>query len=256
MDALQPLAGRVGVVTGASAGIGAATARALAGAGMAVMLGARRGDALAAVCAEIRAAGGRADAIATDLRDAAQVAALVDGAVARFGQLDAVVGNAAVGVLRPIAEADVQEWRTVLDTNLIGTVLLCRAALRHLVPQGRGDIVLMGSAAAEGAWPYFGAYAASKAAVMSLARTLRAEVAAQGVRVMTVDIHNVGGTDFAAGLDPELLLHAIRRWVELGMLNPAAPRIEPDDVARAVVFQLAQPPPASVHHLTIRSREN
>jgi NAD(P)-dependent dehydrogenase (short-subunit alcohol dehydrogenase family) len=176
--------------------------------------------------------------------------------VARFGRLDAVVGNAAVGVLRPIAEARVEEWRTVLETNLVGTMLLCRAALRHLLPQGRGDIVLMGSASAEGAWPYFGAYAASKAAVMSLARTLRAEVAAQGVRVMTVDIHNVGDTDFAAGLDPEMLSLAIRRWVELGMLNPAAPRIAPDDVARAVVFQLAQPPPASVHHVAIRSREN
>ncbi len=253
---MQPLAERVGVVTGASAGIGAATARALAAAGMAVVVGARRAGALAAVCDEIRAAGGRAEAIVTDLRDKTQVDALVDGAVARFGRLDAVVANAAVGVLRPIAEARVEEWRTVLDTNLVGTVLLCRAALRHLLPQGRGDIVLMGSASTEGAWPYFGAYAASKAAVMSLARTLRAEVAAQGVRVMTVDIHNVGDTDFAAGLDPELLQLAIRRWVELGMLNPAAPRIAPDDVARAVVFQLTQPPPASVHHVAIRSREN
>jgi NADP-dependent 3-hydroxy acid dehydrogenase YdfG len=253
---MLPLAERVGVVTGASAGIGAATARALAAAGMSVVLGARRGDALEAVCREIRAAGGRAEAIVTDLREPGQVDALVDGAAARFGRLDAVVANAAVGVLRPVAEAVVEEWRTVLDTNLVGTMLLCRAALRHFVPQGGGDLVLMGSASAEGGWPYFGAYAASKAAVMSLARTLRAEVAAQGVRVMTVDIHNVGGTDFAAGLDPELLPVAVRRWVELGLLNPAAPHIAPDDVARAVVFQLALPPPASVHELVIRSREN
>jgi len=244
------------VVTGASAGIGAATARALAGAGMAVVLGARRAAALAAVCDEIRAAGGRAEAIPTDLRDPAQVDALIDGAVSRFGRLDAVVGNAAVGVLRPIAEGRVEEWRAVLDTNLLGTLCVCRAALRHMLPQGRGDILLMGSAAAEGAWPYFGAYAASKAAVVALARTLRAEVASQGVRVMTVDIHNVGGTDFAAGLDPEMLPHALQRWIELGMLNPRAPTIAPDDVARAVVFQLSQPPPASVHELSIRSQDN
>jgi len=253
---MQPLAERVGVITGASAGIGAATARALAAAGMSVVLGARRGDALEVVCGEIRALGGRAEAIVSDLRDPAQVDALVDGAVTRFGRLDAVVANAAVGVLRPIAEAVLEEWRTVLDTNLVGTMLLCRAALRHFLPQGSGDLVLMGSASAEGAWPYFGAYAASKAAVMSLARTLRAEVASRGVRVMTVDIHNVAGTDFAAGLDPEVLPLAIRRWVELGVLNPAAPNIAPDDVARAVVFQLALPPPASVHELVIRSREN
>src|SRR5262245_22657951 len=223
---------------------------------MAVVLGARRAGALATVQDEIRAAGGRAEAIVTDLREPTQVDALVDGAVARFGRLDAVVGNAAVGVLRPIAEGRIEEWRTVLETNLLGTLVVCRAALRHMLPAGRGDIVLMGSAAAEGAWPYFGTYAASKAAVKALARTLRAEVAAQGVRVMTIDIHNVAGTNFAAALDPELLPQAIRRWVELGMLNPQAPTITPDDVARAVVFQLSQPPPASVHEIAIRSREN
>ena len=73
---------------------------------------------------------------------------------------------------------------------------------------------------------------------------------------MTVDIHNVGGTDFATGLDPAVLPLAIGRWVELGMLNLAAPCITPDDVARAVVFQLALTPPVSVHELVIRSREN
>jgi NADP-dependent 3-hydroxy acid dehydrogenase YdfG len=250
------LAERVGVVTGASAGIGAATARALARNGMAVVLGARRADALAAVRDDIRAAGGRADAIVTDLRDPAQVDALVDAAVARFGRLDALISNAGVGVLRPIADARVEEWRAVLETNLLGAVLACRAALRHMLPQGRGDLVLMGSAAAEGAWPYFGAYAASKAAVRALARTLRAEVASQGVRVMTVEMHNVAGTDFASGLDPELLPRAIQRWVDLGVLNPKAPAIAPDDVARAVVFQLSQPPPASVHEIVVRSREN
>lgn len=252
----RPLAARVGVVTGASTGIGAATARALARAGMAVMLGARRTDKLDAVCDTIRAEGGLAASRTTDVRDPAQVEALVDGAVARFGRLDAVVGNAAIGVLRPIAEGRVEEWQAVLETNLIGTMVLCRAALKHLLPQRRGDVLLVGSAASAGAWPYFGAYAASKAGVLALARTLRAEVAAQGIRVMTIDIHNVAGTDFAAGLDPEALPGAIQRWVSLGLLNPSAPTIGADDVARAVVFQLAQPPPASVHDLTIRSREN
>jgi NADP-dependent 3-hydroxy acid dehydrogenase YdfG len=252
----RPLADRVGVVTGASTGIGAAAAQALARAGMAVMLGARRTDALASVQQAIREAGGKAEVLPTDVRDPAQVEALVDAAVGRFGRLDAVVGNAAVGMLRPIAEGRVEEWTAVLETNLIGTMVLCRAALRHLLPQGRGDILLVGSAAATGAWPYFGAYAASKAGVLALARTLRAEVAAQGVRVMTIDIHNVGGTDFAAGLDPEMLPAALERWVELGVLNPRAPTITPDDVARAVVFQLTQAGPASVHDLSIRSRDN
>ncbi len=252
----QPLAGRVGVITGASTGIGAATARAMARAGMAVMLGARRTEQLAAVRDEIRAAGGQAEARTTDVREPAQVEALVEGAVARFGRLDAVVGNAAVGVLRPIAEGRVDEWRAVLETNLIGAMVLCRTALTYFLPQRCGDVLLMGSAASAGAWPYFGAYAASKAGVLALARALRAEVAAQGIRVMTIDIHNVAGTDFAAGLDPATLPSAVQRWASLGLLNPSAPSIGPDDVARAVVFQLAQPPPACVHDLVIRSREN
>src|SRR5262249_18395802 len=99
-----PLADRVGGVTGASTGIGPATAVALAEAGMSVVLGARRAEALGAVRDRIRAAGGRAEAITTDLRDPDQVAALVNAAVDRFGRLDALVNNAAIGYLRPIAE--------------------------------------------------------------------------------------------------------------------------------------------------------
>jgi NADP-dependent 3-hydroxy acid dehydrogenase YdfG len=251
-----PLAGRVGVVTGASAGIGAAVARALAGAGMTVVLGARRGDQLAAVAAGIVAAGGAADWIATDVRDERQVEALVAGAVARHGRLDALVNNAAVGTVATVADGRAEEWREIVETNLLGTALACRAALRHMLPAGRGDIVNVTSASAHEAWPYLGVYAASKAAVYTLSRSLRAEVAPRGVRVMTVEIHNVGGTEFARRFDPAVLPAAIARWQQLGLLNPETPMIEPDDVARAVVFQVAQPPPASVHEVVIRSRAN
>jgi NADP-dependent 3-hydroxy acid dehydrogenase YdfG len=253
---LQPLAERVGVVTGASRGIGFATAVALAEAGMAVVLGARHAPELMAVRDRIRQAGGLAEAIVTDLRDPDQVTALVDGAVERYGRLDALVNNAAVGHLRTIAEGRLDEWRAVLETNLLGTLVACRAALGHMLPSGRGDIVMMGSAAAGEPWPYLAAYAASKAAIVALARSLRAEVAARGVRVMTVEIHNVAGTGFGDSFDPELLPAALQRWTELGVLNPQAPNISPEAVARAVVFQLAQPEPASIHSVVVRSREN
>ncbi len=223
---------------------------------MTVVLGARRADALAAVRDRIRQAGGRAEAIATDLRDPDQVTALVNAAVDRFGRLDALVNNAAIGYLRPIAEGRIDEWRAVLDTNVLGTLVACRAALDHMVRRGRGDIVMMGSAAANEPWPYLGVYAASKAAILALARSLRAEVAARGIRVMTVEIHNVGGTGFAENFDPALLPAALKRWAELGVLNPQAPTITPEAVARAVVFQLAQAEPASIHSVVIRSREN
>jgi NADP-dependent 3-hydroxy acid dehydrogenase YdfG len=249
----RPLEGRVGIVTGASTGIGAATGRALAGAGMAVALAARRADRLAAVCDDIRAAGGRALAVPTDLRDESQVEALVASTVERFGSLDTLVNNAALGTIRPIAEARAKEWRDTLETNVLGTVFACRAALRHMLPRGRGDILSMTSASIHGGWPYLGAYAASKAAVAALARSLRAEVAAQGVRVMTIEIHQVA-TEFALQLDPAQLPAALERWNALGLLDPTGTVLEPEAVAQAVVFQLAQPDPVSVHDLSIRPR--
>jgi len=252
---MSALAGRVAVVTGASAGIGAAVARELAEGGMRVVLAARRAERLEAVAASIRAAGGEADVAVTDVRDEAQVERLVEGAVGRHGRLDALINNAAIGHVRTVAEGRSEEWRETLETNVLGTLVACRAALRHMLPRGPGDIVNVTSAAAHEAWPYLAAYGASKAAVHALSRALRAEVAASGIRVMTIEIHNVA-TEFAARFDPAVLPAAIRRWTELGLLNPATPLLAPEDVARAVAFQLAQPERASIHRLTIRSRAN
>jgi len=253
---MDGLSGRVAVVTGASAGIGAAIARELAAAGMAVVLGARRADRLAALCEEIRARGGRADHVTTDVRDERQVEVLVAAAVDRHGRLDALVNNAAVGRVGTVAEGRSEDWRATLETNVLGTAFACRAALRHMLPRGSGDILNVTSASAHEAWPYLAVYAASKAAVYTLSRGLRAEIAGRGIRVMTIEIHNVGGTDFASGFDPAVLPAAIARWHALGLLNPDAAMIEAADVARAVVFQLSRPDPASVHELVIRSRAN
>jgi len=251
----RPLAGRVGVVTGASSGIGAATARALAAAGMAVVLGARRADRLAAVCTEIRDAGGIADACPTDLRDETQVTALIDTAVARHGRLDALVNNAGTGVVRLVEDGRVDEWRTILETNVLGTLVACRAALRHMLPRGAGDILNLTSVSASEAWPYMAAYAGSKAAVHALSQALRREVAERGVRVMTVAVHNIG-TEFASTFDLDILPAATKRWEELGLLNRRARLLEPADVAQAIVFMLSQPDPVSVHDLEVRSRAN
>ena len=251
----RPLAGRVGVVTGASSGIGAATARALAAAGMTVVLGARRADRLAAVCDEIRAGGGRADSCPTDLRDESRVTALVDGAADRHGRLDLLVNNAGTGVVRLVEDGRVDEWRGILETNVIGTLVACRAALRHMLPQGTGDIVNMTSVSANEAWPYMAAYAGSKAAVHALSQSLRREVAERGVRVMTVAVHNIV-TEFGLSFDTTVLPQASKRWEELGLLNRRARLLEPDDVARAIVFMVSQPDPMSVHDLEVRSRAN
>ncbi len=252
----QPLSGRVGVVTGASGGIGAAAARALAAAGMRVVLGARRGGPLSELCASIRAHHGIAEYVVTDMRDEAQVERLIAAAVDRYGTIDTLVNNAAVGTVRTIVDGRSDEWRATIETNIFGTLFACRAALRHMLPHKRGDILNVTSASAHEAWPYLAVYAASKAAIHTLSRGLRAEVAEAGIRVMTIEIHNVGGTEFAANFDPQLLPVAIQRWKDLGLLNPKTPMLEPADVAAAIVFQLSQRDPASIHHLTIRSRAN
>jgi NADP-dependent 3-hydroxy acid dehydrogenase YdfG len=251
----RPLAGRVGVVTGASSGIGAATARALAAAGMTVVAAARRAERLAALCDDIRRAGGTAEACPVDLRDEQGLDALIDGAAARHGRLDALVNNAGTGVVRLVEEGRVEEWRAVLETNVLGTLVACRAALRHMLPRRTGDLLNVTSVSASEAWPYMAVYAGSKAAVHALSQALRREVADRGIRVMTLAVHNIG-TEFASSFDPEILPCAARRWEELGLLNRAAAILDPADVARAIVFMLAQPDPVSVHDLEIRSRAN
>ncbi len=251
----RSLAGSVGVVTGASSGIGAATAKALAAAGMRVVAGARRGERLQAVCDEIRAAGGVADPVVADMRDEGQVTGLVDAAVARFGHLDTLVNNAGTGVVRLVEEGRVEEWRSILETNVIGTLVACRAALRHMLPRGQGDIVNTTSVSAGEAWPYMAAYAGSKAAVYALSQALRREVAPRGVRVMTIAVHNIG-TEFGTNFDTDVLPDAVRRWQALGLLNREAQLLEPADVARAIVYMISQPDPVSVHELEVRSRAN
>jgi NADP-dependent 3-hydroxy acid dehydrogenase YdfG len=249
------LAGRVAVVTGASSGIGAATAKALAAAGARVVVGARRAERLASVVREIEAAGGAALAVVTDLRDPAQVTRLVDSAVERFGQLDILVNNAAVGVLGLVENQTVQDWRAILDTNVLAVIVASQAALRHMLPRGSGDILTVSSATTNSGWPYFAAYAASKAAVDAFARSLRAEVVGRGLRVTSINVHNTS-TEFATGFDPQLLITALGRWAQLGLFNQEAASIDPSVVADAIVFQLGQPVEASIHELTIRARAN
>lgn len=253
---MNALLGRVAVVTGASSGIGAATAKALAAAGARVMLGARRQHLLRAVCDDIAATGGTATWQATDMRNESSVQALIESAVTRFGQLDILVNNAAVGTVRLVADGRTEEWRAMLETNLLGTLFACRAALGYMLAGGRGDILNVTSAAAYAAWPYLSVYAATKAAVHTLSQALRAEVAEHGVRVMTIEVHNVSGTEFAASFDPAVAPQAIAEWERRGLLRRSSGMLQPEHVARAIVFQLSQPAPGSVHHLTLRARSN
>ncbi len=182
-----PLAGQVAIVTGAGRGVGRAIAEALASAGASVALAARSGEEIEAVRAAVEAGGGRAVAVPADVTDEPAVGALVAETIRTLGSPTLLVSNAgswqSVG---PLAEADAERWWRDVEVNVKGPFLCARAVLPSMCERGGGRIVNVSSYAAIVPQPYATAYAASKAAVLSLTESLAAEVAGRGVRVFAI----------------------------------------------------------------------
>jgi NADP-dependent 3-hydroxy acid dehydrogenase YdfG len=176
------LAGTVALVTGASSGIGAATARRLAEHGASVALAARRGDRLEALAAEIDGSGGRALVLETDITDRAQAEAAVQRTIDGFGRLDTLVNNAGLMLLGPVVGADPEEWDRMIAVNVQGLLYTTRAALPHLLqaaeegPRGVADIVNVSSIAGRVAWDGFGVYNLTKLGVNGFTESLRQEI--------------------------------------------------------------------------------
>jgi NADP-dependent 3-hydroxy acid dehydrogenase YdfG len=244
MTDMSPPAARLGgvaVVTGASSGIGAATARALARAGYSVVLGARRLGALEAIAAEL---GPPARALELDVTDPASVARFCE----RAGDCRVLVNNAggALG-LDPIAEADEAKWRQMYDSNVLGTLRMTKALLPRLIASGDGIVVNVGSVAAFE--PYVGGagYNAAKAALRSLTDVLRMELLGQPVRVTEIDPGMVQ-TDFSLvrfdGDDDRA--QAVYRGV-----TP----LTADDVAECIAFVVTRPSHVDIDQLVIRPRD-
>jgi NAD(P)-dependent dehydrogenase (short-subunit alcohol dehydrogenase family) len=233
------LRGKSIAITGASAGIGLATARACAHAGMSVALGARRLDRLEAVAAEIRAAGGRAVAIACDVSDEPSCFAFVERAAAELGPLHAVFANAGYGVEVPSLEMTDPEWELMLRTNFWGTLWTVRAAVNAIRGNAsdasgrRGHLLVCSSCVSKIGAPYHAAYSASKACQDHLARALRHELRAEGIAVSS--IHPVGtSTEFFDQLER-------RSPASRGLSSASASLQSPDRVARAIVRCLHHP---------------
>ncbi|MEA2002536.1 MAG: SDR family oxidoreductase [Actinomycetota bacterium] len=222
---MRDLTGQVVVVTGASSGIGAASARALAAQGALVALGARRIDRLNATVEELD---GSAIAVEMDVRDPDASRRLVDAAVSRFGRLDALVANAGIGAYGGIMDLDDEQLSEMMDSNIAGTVWPIRAAVPHFLEAGTGDIVIVSSVAGLRGAGDEAVYAATKFAQVGLAGGLDRELREKNIRVSTIA---PGGTatEFAmgAGRTPDM--------------PGLADMMLPEDVAEAVVTVLRQP---------------
>src|SRR3954453_726565 len=210
------LVDEVAIVTGASSGIGAATARELGRRGARVVLAARRVDALERQAQAIRAAGGEALAVATDVADPAQVTLLVDRTLATFGRVDVLVNNAGASWVRPLAESPVDQVIGLLEVNLLGAMLLTRAVLPEMLERDHGTIISVGSLSGRVAMEPL--YSATKYGLRGFSLALRRQVAGSGVSVSLVSPGNIRTAmtrHVRADLpEPEMVATAIADLVE------------------------------------------
>jgi len=181
------LTGRAIAITGASSGIGEATALACARAGAAVALAARREDRIAALAARIEDEGGRAVALPTDVADERQARAFVEHAYEQLGGLDGLVNNAGVMLLGPVAGAPTEEWRRMVDVNVLGLLYCTHAALPVMLEAKAGDIVNVSSVAGRHAAAGAAVYNLTKFGVGAFSEALRQEVTTSGIRVTLVE---------------------------------------------------------------------
>lgn len=232
--ALQPLAGRVALVTGASRGLGRALATAFANAGAAVVLAARDGASVVSAARALSGSGQRALGVACDVRDVAQVRSMVDTAVRECGGIDILVNNAGTFQVAAIADTDETTWDAILGTNLKGAYLVTRAALPHVVAR-RGHVLNMVSVAGRAAYRLNGAYCASKWGLLGFTNVLREELRSTGVRVTAV---------LPGATDTSIWDGVPGNWDRSRMMRP-------ETVARCVVEACCLPPEASLDELVL-----
>jgi NADP-dependent 3-hydroxy acid dehydrogenase YdfG len=249
-DTRPVLAGTVALVTGASSGIGHATARALAADGAAVALAARRVDRLEELAKEIDGAGGRALVVEADVTDEAQARDAVARTVDELGRLDTLVNNAGVMLLGPIVDADLSEWQRMVGINLVGLLYCTHAALPHLLDAAAGgprevaDIVNVSSVAGRVARNGSGVYNATKHGVGAFSESLRQEVARRQVRVSLVE-PGATATELGSHNPPEIREQMAQRFT-------GVERLEAEDIAGAISFIVTRPRRMAVNEVLVR----
>jgi NADP-dependent 3-hydroxy acid dehydrogenase YdfG len=245
------LDGTVALVTGASSGIGAATATALAAQGAAVALAARRRDRLDSLAAAIRDQGGTALVLECDVTDEQQATSAVELTVAELGRLDTLINNAGVMLLGPVVGAPLSEWQRMVELNVLGLLYCAHAALPHLIsaaedgPRQVADIVNISSVAGRAARTGNGVYALTKFGVGAFSESLRQEITRRYVRVSLVE-PGATATELASHNRPEVL-EAIR--------SQFGQRMEAEDIADAITYIVTRPRHVAINEMLIRPTE-
>ncbi|MCX6042079.1 MAG: SDR family oxidoreductase [Caldilinea sp.] len=230
----QTLTDKVVIITGASSGIGAATARALAREGCQLTLAARSTSRLEQLAEELGRS--RTLVVPTDLTDGAAVVAMVEQTVARFGRVDVLFANAGIYIPGQVADGDPEAWATLMDVNVDGVLRSVHAVLPHLLAQKSGDILVTSSISGLIDIHWEPVYSASKHAIQGFVHTLRRQVAAQGIRV--------------GAIAPGMVANELWGFTDPAQIAAMAERhasLTSEDVAEAVVFMLSRPA-----HVTIR----
>ena len=237
------IAGKVVVITGASSGLGEATARLLSAEGAIVVLGARRIDRLNSLVHELTGKGGKALALATDVTRHDQVKALVDTAVKTFGRIDVMINNAGLMPHSPLERLKIDDWDRMIDVNLKGVLYGIGAALTHMKQQKAGHIINVSSVAGHKVRQGSAVYAATKTAVRVISEGLRLEVKAYNIRVTIISPGAVATELVESVTEPDVAAN-LRKFYDIAL--PA------DSFANVVLFAMSQPDDVDINEILFR----
>jgi NADP-dependent 3-hydroxy acid dehydrogenase YdfG len=240
----QGIKDKIVVVTGASSGLGEATARLLSAQGSTVVLGARRADRLQLLAKDLESRGGKALALTTDVTRREQVKALVDSAVQTYGRIDVMINNAGLMPQAPLERLKIDEWEQMIDVNIKGVLYGIAAALPHMQRQKAGHFINVSSVAGHRVGPGFAVYAATKYAVRALSEGLRQEVKPYNIRTTVISPGAVATELPDSVTDPDASKR-IRTFYE----QVAVPA---DSFARAVAFAMSQPEDVDINEILYR----
>lgn len=238
------ISGKVVVVTGASSGLGEATARHLAERGATVVLGARRADRLKVLVDAITRTGGNASAVTTDVTDSAQVQALVDMAVEQYGRIDVLINNAGIMPHSPLERRKIDDWNRTIDINIKGVLYGIAAALPHMQRQKSGHIINVSSVAGHKVGKGNAVYAATKTAVRVLSEGLRQEVKPWNLRTTIISPGAVA-TELPKSVTEQDVAKGISEFYEEYAISA-------ESFARAVAFAIGQPDDVDVNEILFR----